>query len=104
MSKKNVIFIFGIALFFALSVTVLTTGCSTTSSQMTTGSAQKMDADKAQNMMKVYMDTESAAGYLLKNFRDDGTHYRADVVNSEGSLMNGIAVNKETGRVYFTKK
>ena len=110
MSKKYVVYIFSIALLFSLSVSALMTGCATTGSntdQMSTshsGSAQMIDSKKARTMMEIYMDAKSAAGYVIKNFKDDDTHYRADVMNSEGTLMNRIVVNKETGKVYFTKK
>jgi len=107
MSNKNVIFIFSTALFFALSVTTLMTGCSTTADHMTTSqsdSAQKMDLETAKARMKMYMDLRSQAGYELKNYTEDDSHFRADVLSPEGTLLNEIVVNKKTGVVYFTNK
>ncbi len=107
MSNKNLIFIFGTALFLAFSVTALMTGCSTTAAHMTTSqsdSAQKMDLETAKAKMKMYMDINSQGGYELKKYTEDDLHFRADVLSPEGTLQNEIVVNKKTGAVYFTKK
>ena len=107
MSNKNLIFIFGTALFFAVSVSALMTGCSTTADNMTTSqsdSAQKMDLETAKAKMKMYMDLKSQSGYELRNYTEDDSHFRADVLSPEGTLVNEIVVNKKTGVVYFTNK
>ena len=109
MAKKITVFIFGIALLFSLSVSAATgkndsSGHTAHMKAPHSTSTKTIDSKTAKNLMNMYMDDESQGGYELKNFTDDGSYFRADVLNSRGTLMNEIVVNKKNGNVYFTKK
>ena len=122
MSKKTVFFTFCFVLFFSLAVSAATGGNSTDGHMMmvnhngmmtkhtkhmathNSNTTQTMTLKTAKTEMKMYMDTNSQGGYELKNFTDDGSYFRADVLSPEGTLQNEIVVNKKTGVVYFSKK
>ena len=112
MVKKAAIFIFGLTLFFVLPVSAAM-GAYNTVGHMTnhkahiathnSKSVRTMDSKTALSRMKMYMYAETDAGYQLKNFTDDGSYYKADILSPEGTLLNKLVVNKKTGHVYFTK-
>ena len=63
-----------------------------------------MDEKTMRNAVGKYMSKKGITAYHIGGIKDNNTHYRADVHNHSGDLLDKLRIDKKTGKIHSLKE